>query len=697
MRTAATGSPPASGLLLLEFVTSERWVFNSRFFPFIKGAAQARAIPCRWLCFGAEFHMEKAGDADVRRHMPMTPEELGLLQATIAELRPTHVLMSHVPCPAALDLLRDAGADVSLLNTEDDSSGGGVLAADDFCARYYTKRGPGEDDPPTSTRLSRAEWVSAWLGVEPTEGELAGGAPRYMVGTFVPDYEVVMGNAAARAKKPHVILMGGLACDHLHKVKRNKHYEGLDLTGCAHDFGCAYCTWYRGPNSDLSVDPVVHAEQQLVRIMETAGPRGRFCGVLDVFDVRLFSRLERFFEMVLRIDFPATTFCFEPRLDRVLAARAALERVLPRLASKGHVISVFRLGAENLVEAENELYNKHITLKQIDAARATLADLRERFPEAFEYDPTWGYITCSPWTTLEMFEEGIERAMERDFEPKGVWLYTPLLLYHGAPITALALAEGDILLDNHEELALLYEASVNQVAFSSFAPWRFKDPRMAEAFALVVRFCAAALRDKYSDAIFHGDPLYRELLAFPGLEERFERPDLFARHVVAAAGDGPHGLSALLQRAMPAYLACLPARDSAEPESAPGEHGTSDLSEPSPPDPPQVDSWELKLERIHWLARAVARRMGEGGTALQVEALGEMIRGDSFFIDIRLRGRALRLIFRRRGAEQPYLFRSPLFEISHARETVVEIESDLEPLKRFVGGLDVAVRRHLPS
>ena len=55
-----------------------------------------------------------------------------------------------------------------------------------------------------------------------------------------------------------------------------------------------------------------------------------------------------------------------------------------------------------------------------------------------------------------MFETGIERAIERAFEPMGVWLYTPILVYRGSPITKLAESKGESL--NATILHLLQEA-----------------------------------------------------------------------------------------------------------------------------------------------------------------------------------------------------------------------------------------------
>jgi hypothetical protein len=279
-----------------------------------------------------------------------------------------------------------------------------------------------------------------------------------------------------------------------------------------------------------------------------------------------------------------------------------------------------------------------------------------------------------------MFETGVRRAMERNFEPKGVWLYTPLLLYRGSPITVLALKQGDIVLDQHEELAMLYEASVNQVAFNVFLAWRFKDERMGHAFALVVRFCAAALRDKYPDTIFEGDSLYRQLLDDPEVERGFQRPDLFALAVIAAirSAEPPYSRRSLLVEALKSYvLADKPS--SGNPSSASAG---------------QTPAW---LDKLKWLAGAVLERYASRFPDLVVNELLPDGQEGGFRLHIEWAGTPLHLIFRRLGSGSPSWFRSSHFEVSHAKETPLGPRLNSVGIQRFIEIFDASVTRYVPE
>lgn len=525
-------------VLLLEFASRERWVYNSRFYPFIKGCAESLGLRTLWLSFGADMKTAKLARTSIVQYRDLPPGELEVLRARVRDLRPTHVVSTHTVSKAVMDCLRaESAKGMTILTVSDPDQpswvGGKVPVS-----------------PPEQS--AKTDWLLSWLG-ETTKTSPHFG--KYLAGTFRPSYDAVIGNARFLEYKPHLIIMGGVLCDHAAKLSDNEAYRGLDLSACQHDFGCGFCTHDRNPNSDLRADPLAAAEEQFRRIVETAGEGGRDFGAYDVFDIRLFGVIDRFFDMILRAGVRPGTFYFEPRIDKFLASADKLETLLPRLKAAGHRVSLFRMGAESLVEEENELYNKHVTLAQIDAATARSRALAEKFPGVFECDPTYGYITCSPWTTLEMFEKGVERARTRGFDPKGVWLYTPLLFYIDAPLTELARREGGILREKHEDLELLYEPAVNESGFDSFLPWKFKDERMAAAFAVIVRFCAAALRDKYPDTLFEGDELYERLLSEESGMPFYERPDVFASAVIAAVKGGapPSDREGLLCAALDAY------------------------------------------------------------------------------------------------------------------------------------------------
>lgn len=565
MERSVANPGPGAQLLLLEFVTHERWVYHSRYYPFFKGAAEQLGFDVRWLCFGAEITVEKVSEQRVRQYVALSPSERATLEAELRDHPPSHLILSHPVSSAVQDIFSAASPAPEILSVSDHPVEPPAVAVFEFIRARRERETPSvaADVESLAERYkARADWFLAWLGAADVQ---CAGLERYLVDAFTPSYDAVMANARAREVVPHLIVLGGVACDHVARVSANEHYRGLSLEDCDQTFGCSYCTWYRGATSAMNRDPVVVAEGQLRRAMDTSGVDGRFRGVIDLLDARLLRRLGDFFEMVLTLDLPPTRFCFEPRVDRFLEISDELAAALERVAPAGHSVELFRMGAENLVDEENARFNKGITLAQIDRARLRLAELAAAFPETFVFDPNLGYISCTPWTTLEMLRLGIERAIERGFAPLDVWLYTPLLFFKRAPITCLAEAEGDVLVDAFEDLSLLYEASVNQVSFDVLEPWRFKDSRTTEAFALIVRFSATALRGKYSDSIFDGDALYEQLVSSASAALVNPRPDLFALHVIdqVQGATPPYDRSALLEAALETLAAAEPGEEAA--------------------------------------------------------------------------------------------------------------------------------------
>jgi len=226
---------------------------------------------------------------------------------------------------------------------------------------------------------------------------------------------------------------------------------------------------------------------------------------------------------------------------------------------------------------------------------------------------------------------------------------------------------------------MLYEASVNQVAFNVFLPWRFKDERMGHAFALVVRFCAAALRDKYPDTIFEGDALYRQLLDDPGVGGVFDRPDLFALEVIAAirSGNPSCSRSELVADALSRYAAVE------KPTS-------SDVSS-------SADRSMEWLDKLKWLADAVAERYSSRFPDLVIDALLPDGQAGGFRLHIQWAGTPLHLLFRRRGSGSPFWFGSTHFEVSHAKETPLGPRLNSTGIQRFIEIFDASVAKFVPD
>ena len=564
-------------LLLLELFASDGWAFEGRYFPFFAGKARDLGIETLWLCYGSDPRTERAVPEEDPQLRDLSLEELEGLRRHVESFGPTHVLASRPISAAATRAL----GDVALLSMSASPGPAPAVSLFELVHDYpFGRPGEGEegeawDAAPRVTSDSclfewakaRTTWLLSWLG-EPAP------ADAYIADSFRPRYDAVRANERFASIGPPVVLVGGYPCDHLTPVGDNSRYAGVDLEGTTHDVGCSFCTEFRGAASDLSRGAVEAVREQLDRVVETAGESGRHCGSFDVRDVRLFHEIDRFFELVLSLGLPPSRFSFEPRIDRYLEVADRLDSVLPRLERAGHVVRLHRMGAESLVYEENLLYNKDIPVELLDKASARLAETAERHPEVFRYDSTLSVITCSPWTTLENLEAAVERGIGRGFAPTGSWLHRPLLLHHGAPIARLAKREGDIVVEAHTDPALLYDPVSNNISLDTVLAWRFKDERSAAAFGLMVRFCAAALRNDKPDSAFDEDPLYSALLDHETLGTRpdlLSRPDLFARAAIAVvkAAGPPLEMPALLDAALARHAAELPPEEPASPEAPP--------------------------------------------------------------------------------------------------------------------------------
>lgn len=679
-------------VLLLEFVTHERWVYNSRYFPFIKGIAEAQGFACRWLCVGATYSLQKTDDGSIYQYIDLSDDELEALRAQVEELRPSHVLFTFRISPRVLDALRSGDPEVSLLASTDHPVLPGATRLIDLIAARLEEAKAGRGQPGrriedgTVWHEGRTDWLAEWLGLLDAAPELPG---HYLVDSAAPSYDVTLMNATAREYRPRLMLVGGLACDHGKRIADNPIYQALDCGSLEHATGCSFCTWFRGATSDPARPPLDAVESQLRGILASATARGRFHGVIDVYDTRLFRIIDEFFDLVIALNLPPTTFCFEPRLDRFLEVADRLEAALPKLEQAGHIIELHRMGGENLSEEENQRFNKSITLPQIDEAMSRAESLRREHPASFAYEPTLGYITCTPWTRLEAFSQMIDGAIERGFQPREGWLYAPLLLYRGSAITLLASRDEAIASEDFDDLCLLYEPSINQVAVESLVPWRFKDRRMKVAYALIVRFCAASLRDRFPDTVFREDALYGELLAGADDFEGFRRPDLFARVVVdavAKAGNPEQaGLeSDILKESSATYRAASAAATMPPRAHLYGDAGSG------------VDAErQFKLRRtLEWAAGALPDRPAE----LRVVDAREVVSPPAIRISLEFAG-GRRYDIRLEPAPGDGLgeWETEHFRISHAPETPMALASERRHVTRLMTVFGRALAKRAPD
>ena len=102
---------PPQRVLLIEIVTHERWVFESRLFPFIQGYARERGARTRWLCFGEQIRTEKTSAAKIEQYVELGDDDLATLEGHVRDVAPTHVVINQPLSPRVLATLRSITAE----------------------------------------------------------------------------------------------------------------------------------------------------------------------------------------------------------------------------------------------------------------------------------------------------------------------------------------------------------------------------------------------------------------------------------------------------------------------------------------------------------------------------------------------------------------------------------------------------------
>ncbi|MEK7859526.1 MAG: hypothetical protein AAB320_10350 [Elusimicrobiota bacterium] len=483
-------------LLLVEFFRGAlRRNERSMLFPFLKGLADQRGFPTLWLCYGGDVSHLQGAQAGRTLYASMPPEDLRSLSRHLKRLRPTHVVTSDVLSPEALAL----------------------LAACRPAPKHLVMPLPGDLPAAGPGQAWRGEaahcgWFLDWLGVE--DPALAG---RYLIEAVVPGYKAVLANKEARAAQPQITIAGGVLCANRRTVAKNPHFSGVDLAGLDHR-GCSFCPCAtRAPLTGPRTRALPLIAAQFRQILKTAGRGGRDKNRYEFFDIRSFWKFDEVFALILRLGLPPSVFLFNPRLDDVLRLRDRIERTLPALAEAGHEVRMLSMGAENFSERENTRFNKGISLDQVDEFLALTKRWGEAYPGVFKPYKAGhpvveiGFILFTPWTTLEDLRLNLTRAAERGFPGRGYWLYSILLLEPATPIFRLAEKEG-VIVESFPDRGQVYGLFKNEGELEDVHAWRFKDPKVADFFAMHVRVCAAD-REGPDCAFFEGDAAYGRTLS----------------------------------------------------------------------------------------------------------------------------------------------------------------------------------------
>lgn len=497
-------------LWLIEFVTSLRQrTDRAMLFPFWKGWAEDHGVETRWLCVGGRHEVAGDGRGHYDAVAVLDAQDERALAGEIERGRPTHLLLNENPGESLDRAIRDAAPDalVASLSRIAGTCRPFVDVMEECLRGDRVPSGWKRDRSFAAIDLLyRDGWFARWLGV-PARTRGGDGRGRLVADRAAPRYDAEMFNEAAVRLEPMIRIVGGVFCDYRRPVRANEVYREVDLSGCSRETGCAFCPVRSPAITGRDRDPVGIAIRQFEALARGGKRVPRDLGHYDLHDIRLFRRVDEFAKRVCSLKMHASTFCFSPRIDHVLKARRRLETALELFAEAGHTLRLFRIGAESFSEIQQARFNKGISRSQIEAVLALTRDLERRWPKTFQCTQPLAFITFTPWTTLEEVRATLAEARRWGLPPRGRWLYSTLELDRDAPITALAMRDGDILCDDWDDAALRYATSVVGTFREGQAAWRFRDPRVAVFHAILVRLCAAVERD-FPDRVFHGDALY---------------------------------------------------------------------------------------------------------------------------------------------------------------------------------------------
>lgn len=503
-----TAAPPARLMFLEFFPDALRRIERSMLFPFLKGLAREKGIETTWLCFGARQYDMAPGSEEWTSSVGRDGSTELALGMHLDSFRPTHIISS--------DELRG-----ELRRRVEAASSRPAFVV--MPASTQTYLGPPEKgapdeavscDPAHRRHYARCAWFLDWLGLSEPARER-----RYLIEAAEPDYAARLVDDAARSLKPLISIASGVLCGNRRRLRDNPMFKGILPTASvpgAPDgghHGCSFCGSDRAPLTSSGADIPALVEKQFRGILKTAGEGGRNKGLYEFYDIQAFWKFDEVFEAILRLKVPPSVFLFNPRVDDVLRAKDRIAKTLPALAKAGHEVRILSMGIENFSEQESRRFNKGITTAHVDGFLALAKEWGSAYPSVFKpfrggsEKIELGFILFTPWTTLADLRVNLEHAAARDFTEKGYWLYSTLNIRPGDPLSLLAKKDGGILGAGFSDKGQLFGLFKNEGDGEKVVRWRFRDAKVADFFAVIVRVCAAE-REGNSSVFFAGDPLF---------------------------------------------------------------------------------------------------------------------------------------------------------------------------------------------
>ncbi|MCX5797103.1 MAG: hypothetical protein NTY77_16555 [Elusimicrobia bacterium] len=473
-------------LLLVELVPDEAdRHFRASSYPFLMGLARPLGWRASWIALGVRY--------DPTLSYALEPGDLKLLRAELRRRKPDIVVLNERLRDGQWTELGAGGARLVYCPLDEDLS-----ALGRFVKEHLGAEGPGLDDP-------------------------------YLADRVRPGFARRVINAAPWAAAPPIRVVAGLRCSYRKRLAGLPLYRGLSLP--LRHMGCSFCFAGCLPEQPFARDPVAFAAREAAAACRARLPAGlerRFVFVGH----ELWRRLEKLACALSRQGVRAAELGFMPRIDEFLAARAALERCLPRLAARGLSLRLYGMGVENFSPAENRRLNKGISAAQVHEAVRLIAELSRRWPRHFRYPSRHlSTILFTPWTTPADLRVNLRAIGRCPLIHHGSALGSRLQLFPGRPITALAEADG-LVLRRHDDRS--YNSGCVVAADQEELPWRFAHPQTAVLWRLARRLSTNRR------GLAEDDEEARAVAALlPPQEGCPEPPDplpLFARAVALMAG-----------------------------------------------------------------------------------------------------------------------------------------------------------------
>ena len=542
-------------LLLIEFFPNAlRRNESSMLFPFLKGLAQKQGIPALWLCFGEGMRQERGGCQKGVFFIDLPKNDCKSLEIYINCFQPTHIISSEGLQGTARELVGGAVPPSSFLVMLSPSHGEGG------CDNASLRAGAPSRNPEDRRYFAKSGWFFDWLGIRKPLRQ-----PGYLIEDSPVDYQAVLVNEPAWTSRSHITVVSGAVCANRRVVRDNPLFKDVLPAPFPADssrgdyYGCSFCGSRRTGLTSPGANLLALTKKQFQGIMKTGGAGGRNKGIYEFYDIRAFQRFDEVFAIILRLNIPPAIFLFNPRIDDVLKMKNRIKKTLPALAKAGHEVRIMSMGIENFSERENLRFNKGISLAQVDELLALAKKWEQAYPGIFKpfkggcAEVELGFILFTPWTTFVDIRINLNRAAARHFTKGGFWLYSVLLIREDMPIYHLAKKDGDILIDRLQDRGMAYGLFKNEGHASLVVPWRFKDSRVADYFAMLVRICAVD-REGKDCAFFRGDPefpLVAELYTQTGAEAR-PSPLSVAMGLldIFETAQPPYSRTALLRQAM---------------------------------------------------------------------------------------------------------------------------------------------------